>query len=94
MSTTSNAAFAREALSGQTWGRTFSDGLGGIVRRLWHAYWSHQAKRATALMLQALDDRALADIGFRRNEIDSVVFGQPSDRRRPYKLDWRHRAVP
>ena len=34
-----------------------------LLLRLWNAYWDHQARRATAVMLYALSDRTLADIG-------------------------------
>ena len=30
------------------------------LRRLWRGYWDRQARRATAVMLYALDDRTLA----------------------------------
>ena len=44
------------------------------------------------MILQALDDRALADIGFQRSEIKPMVFGQTPELRRPYDVNWRHRA--
>jgi len=36
------------------------------------------------LMLRALDDRSLHDIGVDRSEIDSVVYGKPDERRLRY----------
>ena len=55
------------------------------TRQLWHAYWDRQARQATIMLLYALDDRALADIGFKRSEIESVVLGPSSDRAQPYE---------
>lgn len=91
MNSVSNALVARDAgsLPVKYWFRSFADRIGGIVRRAWRAYWDYQARRATMMLLQALDDRELADIGFRRNEIESVMFGPlPSDRTQPYDPKW------
>ena len=63
-----------------------------IVRQLWRAYWDYQARRATIMLLHALDDRALADIGFNRGEIDSVVVASTSDRLRFCDSKWRLRG--
>src|SRR5262245_44911616 len=52
----------------------------GFLKRSWDAYWARRAKRATVLMLGALDDRCLHDIGLDRSEIHSVVYGTPQDR--------------
>jgi uncharacterized protein YjiS (DUF1127 family) len=52
------------------------------IGRAWAAYWSGRARRATVLMLQSLDGRTLKDIGIDRSEIESVIYGQPDDRRR------------
>ena len=52
------------------------------ARRLWDAYWDNQARRATALMLEALDDRTLKDIGLSRHEIRQAVLGNDAARRR------------
>ncbi len=94
MSNISNALVARKAVtrSAQTLTRACLYRVSSTARRLWHAYWDHQARRATAMILQALDDRALADIGFQRSEIESMVFGQTSEFRRPYDVTWRYRA--
>jgi uncharacterized protein YjiS (DUF1127 family) len=43
-----------------------------LLLRLWNAYWDRQARRATAVMLYALSDRTLADIGVDRSEIESL----------------------
>lgn len=61
------------------------------IKGLWLAYWNHQARQATAMLLDSLDDRTLADIGFKRSEILSTVFGSP-DRARPYLPDWFRRG--
>jgi hypothetical protein len=37
--------------------------LSARVRGLWDAYWRYQLRRTTVLMLEALDDRVLEDIG-------------------------------
>jgi uncharacterized protein YjiS (DUF1127 family) len=55
--------------------------IGGAVRNVWRAYWRRRAGRATLVMLQALDDRALKDIGIDRSEIESVVYGDCGSRR-------------
>ena len=52
------------------------------LRRLWRDYWDHQVRRATAAILQKLDDRALADIGIGRDEIGSLVDAGTRDRLR------------
>jgi uncharacterized protein YjiS (DUF1127 family) len=59
-------------------GRTVAD----MTRRAWAGYWTHRAERATVAVLQALDDRALKDIGLDRSEIESVVRStSPGERR-------------
>ena len=60
---------------------------------LWAAYWDYQARRATALMLESLDDRMLKDIGLRRSQIWPFVLGTPGDRQRPYHPSWRSRPA-
>lgn len=59
------------------------------IRGLWQAYWDYQARRATVLMLAALDDRVLKDIGMARSEIWPAVFGHDPARARPYDTSWR-----
>jgi uncharacterized protein YjiS (DUF1127 family) len=51
--------------------RRAGDGL----LRLWRTYWQHRTHRAAVLVLQALDDRTLADIGLNRRQIASAVYG-------------------
>jgi len=63
-----------------------------IARRLWTSWRKYQARLATARRLRSLDDRALADMGFKRSEIASVVFAEPSDRPRQYDPQWHLRS--
>ena len=94
MSSTSNAILAREAgaLPARARNHAVSARISSIVRQLWRAYWDYQARRATIMLLHALDERALADIGFQRSEIDSVVLASASDRLRRYDPKWRLRG--
>jgi uncharacterized protein YjiS (DUF1127 family) len=48
---------------------------GHVIQRHWRAYWRCRTQRAAVLMLQALDDRTLADIGLSRSEILPAVYG-------------------
>jgi uncharacterized protein YjiS (DUF1127 family) len=59
-------------------------GLTSTLKSWWEAYWTMRAQRTTVLMLRALDDRSLHDIGVDRSEIDSVVYGKPDERRQRY----------
>ncbi len=58
--------------------------LASALRRWWQAYRENRSRRATAQLLHSLDDRMLADIGFDRSEINSVVFGRYFERVRHY----------
>jgi uncharacterized protein YjiS (DUF1127 family) len=49
---------------------------GAGLQRLWRTYWQHRTHRAAILMLQALDDRTLADIGLNRSQIVPAVYGR------------------
>jgi uncharacterized protein YjiS (DUF1127 family) len=62
---------------------------GGRIAKAWNAYWQKRAKRVTVELLQSLDDRTLRDIGLGRDEIGSLVYGQPGDRTRCYDEGWR-----
>jgi uncharacterized protein YjiS (DUF1127 family) len=66
--------------------------LAARARGLWQSYWDYQARRATVLMLEALDDRLLKDIGLRRSEIRPAVFGRDPAHARPYDPRWRRQA--
>jgi uncharacterized protein YjiS (DUF1127 family) len=59
------------------------------IRRMWRAYCDRQARRATAVIMHALDDRTLADIGLRRTEIESLLADDSDSHRRRYDPDWR-----
>jgi uncharacterized protein YjiS (DUF1127 family) len=62
----------------QPLGRKVAD----LTRQAWSGYWTRRAERATAAILQSLDDRTLKDIGLDRSEIDSVVYSsRPGERR-------------
>jgi uncharacterized protein YjiS (DUF1127 family) len=89
MSRTSNpvAGPCRTAPSG-FWLSQLAQDIAAHARGLWATYWDYQARRATVLMLEALDDRMLRDIGLRRSEILPYVHGTPNDRRRPYDPAW------
>ena len=90
MTSTSCTLVARRAgtLPANSWNYASLAFVAGAARQLWCAYWDHQARRATIMLLYALDDRALADIGFKRSEIESVVLGRSSDRARLYDHKW------
>lgn len=63
------------------------------MRRLWRAYWDRRERQVTALILRSLDCRTLHDIGIDRSEIDSLIYGRPSDRRHTYETDWHRRRA-
>jgi uncharacterized protein YjiS (DUF1127 family) len=54
------------------------------------ATWRHRrAQRKTVRILNSLDCRTLKDIGVAPGEIESMVYGDPRDRIRLYRRDWR-----
>ena len=59
-----------------------------LVRQGWRRYWEWRARRATVLILSALNDRTLHDIGINPSEIESCVYGQGNDRLRRYNDTW------
>ncbi len=63
--------------------------LAQLVQRTWAAYWDWQGRRATVLILQSLDARALKDIGINPSEIHSQVYGKPEERARKYHDGWQ-----
>jgi uncharacterized protein YjiS (DUF1127 family) len=67
--------------------------LTGFVRRWWRAYWDWRARKATILILHALDRRTLSDIGVDPSEIESLVQRQTCDRRRRYDVAWPWRGA-
>ena len=56
--------------------RSFRTRAIDMARRLWNAPSAYQARRETASMLHSLDNRALADIGLNRGQIDLALFGR------------------
>jgi uncharacterized protein YjiS (DUF1127 family) len=64
--------------------QTAANELVGMLKRRWEAYWTGRAQRTTVMMLRALDDRALHDIGLDRSEIESVVYDESCDRQPRY----------
>ena len=68
-------------------GRQATQGFGLLLKRGWDAYWRRRAKRTAVMMLHALDDHCLHDIGVDRSEIESVIYGKPGDRRLRYEGD-------
>jgi len=61
--------------------------LGAILQALacwWENFRVSRARSATAHILHTLDDRTLGDIGIRRGEIESIVYGDPSHRRQHF----------
>ncbi len=60
----------------------------GFVRTWWLAYWEWRARKATILILHALDRRTLNDIGIDPSEIESLVQSRACDRRRRYDAAW------
>lgn len=63
-----------------------------FARRGWRTYWDRRARKATVLILHALDDRTLRDIGITPSEIESCVYGKDGDRRRRYHATWPWRS--
>ena len=68
----------------------FGARLARIATRWWRAYWRWRAREATVVILRALDERTLRDIGIHPSEISSCVYGR-SDRRRTYDERWTER---
>jgi uncharacterized protein YjiS (DUF1127 family) len=72
--------------------RTWRPSMSHVVAlgaRAW-ATWRHRrAQRKTVDILNGLDCRTLKDIGVAPSEIESMVYGDPRDRIRPYRSDWR-----
>lgn len=58
------------------------------AHHLWRAYWDRRQRRATVLILSSLDEHTLQDLGLDRTEIESVVYGRPSERNRHFEGNW------
>lgn len=67
-------------------------GIGTAARRLWRAYWTWYARRATVRILHSLDAGTLRDIGVNPSEIESFVYGTCGDRKRCYDESWLWRC--
>jgi uncharacterized protein YjiS (DUF1127 family) len=65
--------------------------LVGFGTRAWSAWQRRREQKRTVHILSTLDGRTLKDIGVDPSEIESVVYGNPSERVRPYGKDWRIR---
>jgi uncharacterized protein YjiS (DUF1127 family) len=61
---------------------------GGFVARLWDRFRAWRARRETLRALYSLDHGTLRDLGITPREIDSLVYGDSSDRIRGYDPDW------
>jgi uncharacterized protein YjiS (DUF1127 family) len=62
--------------------RRIASTLGGWLR----AYIERRTLRSTVRVLQGMDDRMLADIGMRRGEIHSIVYGGSDPTRRTWTI--------
>ena len=52
---------------------TLAGRIGGAVRRAWRAYWDRRARQATVLMLRALGEHRLRDLGLDPGEIECLL---------------------
>ncbi len=66
--------------------------LAGLGVRAWITWRHKRAQRKTVRILSGLDCRTLKDIGVVPGEIESIVYGSPRDRARPYRDDWQVRG--
>jgi uncharacterized protein YjiS (DUF1127 family) len=66
--------------------------LAGLGARVWTTWRQRRARRRTVHLLNALDCRTLKDIGVSPGEIESMVYGDPRERTRPYRNDWQDRG--
>jgi uncharacterized protein YjiS (DUF1127 family) len=55
---------------------TLAGRIAGAVRGLWRAYWDWRARQATVLMLHALGEHRLRDIGIDPGEIECLLKGR------------------
>jgi uncharacterized protein YjiS (DUF1127 family) len=65
--------------------------LVGLGVSAWTAWRRRREQKRTVHILSTLDGRTLKDIGVDPSEIESMVYGNPSERVRPYGKDWRIR---
>jgi uncharacterized protein YjiS (DUF1127 family) len=52
---------------------TLAGRIGGGIRRTWRTYWDRRARQATVLMLRALGEHRLRDIGIDPGEIECLL---------------------
>jgi uncharacterized protein YjiS (DUF1127 family) len=71
--------------------RIFPPRAAASLCRLLRAYWDHQVRRA-AVILDALDDRTLADIGIHRTEIGALASHGSGERLRRVRRQRRFRS--
>jgi uncharacterized protein YjiS (DUF1127 family) len=62
----------------------------GALSRLATRFLAWKAQRETVRLLNAVDAATLRDLGI--TDIESQVYGDPTDRRRGYDRDWWRRA--
>ena len=87
MMSNTHAISATPSISARPAAQGIGQAIGLILKRGWEAYWRRRAKRTAVMMLHALDDHCLHDIGVDRSEIESVIYGKPADRRLRYERD-------
>lgn len=68
--------------------RPLASHLAGLIARAWVTWHHKRAQRKTVRILHGLDCRTLKDIGVAPSEIESIVYGDPRERTRPYRGDW------
>jgi uncharacterized protein YjiS (DUF1127 family) len=58
------------------------------ICRIGRAYLDARVRRASARLLQSMDDRMLKDFGLSRGQIHSAIYGGPDERVRRSKITW------
>ena len=59
-----------------------------LAERLWTRFRAWQAQRETVRLLHSLDRATLHELGISPREIESLVYGDSTDRVRGYNPDW------
>jgi uncharacterized protein YjiS (DUF1127 family) len=62
------------------WTRSRRSGLKAAVGRWWKAYVTRRNERVAILLLHAMSDRELRDIGIARSQIEGAVRGELDQR--------------
>ena len=60
----------------------------GFLARLWARVRAWQAQRETIRLLYSVDSATLRELGISPREIESLVYGDSSDRLRGYDRNW------